>query len=73
MVASLRDRLQASWPDTGIEVIAIGRKIGLLTLLGGCMDAAVDASLRGKALVELPDGGVVWEALHCWNRDAKVK
>jgi hypothetical protein len=33
-------------PITGIEVIAIGRKIRLLTLLRGFVDEAVGASLR---------------------------
>ena len=88
MVAWLRDRLQASGPITGIEVIAIGRKIRLLSLLRRLYGKAVGASLRAERWLSCrtaawfgqnstgtrltASGGWTCGSSGCWSRDAKV-
>lgn len=51
-------------PITGVEVIAIGRRIHLLSLLRRLYGRGRWRKLNGRALVELPDGRVVWAELH---------
>jgi len=54
-------------PITSIEVIAIGRRIRLLRLLRRLYGPGRWRKLKGSALVELPDGRVVWAELHWYE------
>jgi hypothetical protein len=54
-------------PITDLEVIAIGRKIRSLGLLRRLYGRGRWRKLKGRALVELPDGRVVWAELHWYE------
>jgi len=54
-------------PISGVEVIAIGRKIRLLSLLRRLYGRGRWRKLKGRALVELQDGSVVWAELHWYE------
>lgn len=54
-------------PIGAVEVIAIGRKIRLLSLLRRLYGRGHWRKLKGRALVELPDGRVVWAELHWYE------
>jgi hypothetical protein len=54
-------------PITGNEVIAIGRKIRLLSLLRRLYGRGRWRKPKGRAMVELPDGSVVWAELHWYE------
>jgi hypothetical protein len=64
---------------TGIEVIAIGRKLRLLAGLRRLYGKGRWRKLKGMALVELPDGRVVEAELHWYEAhgigrvDMKIK
>jgi hypothetical protein len=66
-------------PITDIEVIAIGRRIRLLSMLRRLYGRGRWRKLKGRALVELPDGRVVLAELHWYEAhgigrvDMKVK
>ena len=52
---------------TGIEVIAVGRRIRLLSLLRRLYGRGRWRKLKGRALVELADGSIVWAELHWYE------
>jgi hypothetical protein len=64
---------------TEIEVIAVGRAVGALARLRKVYGPGRWRKLKGKALIELPDGVVVMAELHWYEahgigrRDMKVK
>jgi hypothetical protein len=64
---------------TGIEVIATGRKIRELPTLRKLYGRGRWRKLKGKALIELPDGAVTHAELHWYEAhgigrvDMKVK
>jgi hypothetical protein len=64
---------------TAIEVIATGRKLRLQTMLRRLYGQGRWRKLKGKALIELPDGRVVEAELHWYEAhgvgrvDMKVK
>jgi hypothetical protein len=64
---------------TEIQVIATGRKIRLLAWLRRLYGKGRWRKLKGKALVELPGGEVVWAEIHWYEAhglgrvDMKVK
>lgn len=64
---------------TGIDVMATGRKLRLQTMLRRLYGQGRWRKLKGKALIELPDGRVVEAELHWYEAhgvgrvDMKVK
>jgi hypothetical protein len=64
---------------TNIEVIAVGRKLRLLGILRRLYGPGRWRKLKGRALVELPDGRVLEAELHWYEAhgvgrvDMKVK
>ena len=64
---------------TGIQVIATGRKLRLLSWLRKLYGKGRWRKLKGRALVELPDGRVVEAELHWYEAhgigrvDMKIK
>jgi hypothetical protein len=54
-------------PILDVEVIAIGRRIRLLSLLHRLYGRGRWRKLKGRALVELPDGSVGWAELHWYE------
>lgn len=64
---------------TEIQVIATGRKIRLLAWLRRLYGKGRWRKLKGKALVQLPGGEVVWAEIHWYEAhglgrvDMKVK
>jgi hypothetical protein len=52
---------------SAIEVIAVGRSIRLLSLLRRLYGHGRWRKLKGRALVELPDGRVAWAELHWYE------
>ena len=66
-------------PITSIEVIAVGRNLRLLGMLRRLYGPGRWRKLKGRALVEFPDGRVVEAELHWYEAhgvgrvDMKVK
>jgi len=52
---------------TDIEVIAVGRRIRILALLQKLYGKGRWRKLKGRALVELPDGSVALAELHWYE------
>ena len=66
-------------PITDIQVIAVGRKLRVLSVLRRLYGPGRWRKLKGKALVELPNGSLVEAELHWYEAhgvgraDIKVK
>lgn len=67
MVASLRDRVPASWPDHWHRGHRYWAEDPSPEAAPPVVWTRRWRKLKGRALVELPDGGVVWAELHWYE------